>query len=107
MNFAIKRFSLLAGIACLGMTYKADVNDIRESPALKVIKKLKGKDYLVRVCDPYVKDFTEFPLISLEKAVEGADCIVLLVDHKEFKEIEPNKFLKKMRNNIIIDTREV
>jgi len=94
-------------IACLGIAYKANVNDIRESPALKVIKKLKEKGYLVRVCDLYVKDFTEFPLISLEKAVEGADCIVLLVDHKEFKEIEPDEFLKRMRNNIIIDTRGV
>ena len=94
-------------IACLGMTYKANVDDIRESPALKVIRKLRKKGYLVRVCDPYIKDFSEFPLFSLKEVAEGADCLVLLVDHKEFKELEPDEFLKEMRHKIIIDIRGV
>jgi len=94
-------------IACLGMTYKANVDDIRESPALKIIRKLKEKGYLVRMCDPYIKDFSEFPLFSLKEVAEGADCLVLLVDHKEFKELEPDEFLKEMRHKIIIDTRGV
>ena len=94
-------------IACLGITYKAGIGDLRESPALKVVRKLKEKGYLLRVCDPYAKDFTEFPLISLKEVAKGVDCTVLLVDHKEFKEIEPDEFLKKMRNKIIIDTKGV
>jgi len=94
-------------IACLGMTYKANVDDIRESPALKIIRKLKEKGYLVRVCDPYIKDFSEFPLFPLKEVAKGADCLILLVDHKEFVEIEPDEFLKEMRHKIIIDTRGV
>jgi len=94
-------------IACLGITYKAGIDDIRESPALKIVRKLKEKRYIVRVCDPYVNDFTEFPLFSLKEAVKGADCVVLLVDHKEFKELNPQNLLKKMRGNLIIDTRGV
>jgi len=94
-------------IACLGMTYKANVDDIRESPALKIIRKLKEKGYLVRVCDPYIKDFSEFPLFSLKEVAKDADCLVLLVDHKEFRELEPDEFLKEMRHKIIIDTRGV
>ena len=87
------------------MTYKANVDDIRESPALKVIRKLKEKGYLVRVYDPYVRDFTEFPLFPLKEVAKDADCLVLLVDHKEFVEAKMNEFLKEMRHKIIIDTR--
>jgi len=94
-------------IACLGMTYKAGIGDLRGSPALKVIRRLREKGYIVRACDPYIKDFAEFPLFSLEEAVEGVDCLVLLVDHKEFKEINPHELLKKMRGSRIIDTRGI
>ncbi|GAH68093.1 unnamed protein product, partial [marine sediment metagenome] len=72
-------------IACLGITYKAGTGDLRGSPALKIVRRLKEKGYTVRACDPYIKHFTEFPLFSLEETVDGADCLVLLVDHKEFK----------------------
>jgi len=41
----------------------------------------------------------------LEEALGGADCLVLLVDHKEFKAINLDELLKKMRGSIIIDTR--
>ena len=94
-------------IACLGITYKAGTGDLRESPALKIVRRLKEKGYTVRACDPYIKDFAEFPLFSLEETINGADCLVLLVDHNEFKKIELDKFFKKMRNKIIIDTRGV
>ena len=94
-------------IACLGITYKAGTDDLRGSPALSIVRRLKEKGYTVRACDPYIKDFVEFPLFSLEEAVEGADCLVLLVDHKEFKEINPHELLRKMRGSRIIDTRGI
>jgi len=92
-------------IACLGITYKAGIGDLRGSPALKIVRRLREKGYTVRACDPYVKDFTEFPLFSLEETVDGADCLVLLVDHRKFREINPHELLKKMRSSVIIDTR--
>lgn len=94
-------------IACLGITYKAGTGDLRGSPALKIVRRLREKGYTIRVCDPYVKDFTEFPLFSLEETINGADCLVLLVDHKEFKEIRLQNLRKKMRGSLIIDTRGV
>lgn len=94
-------------IACLGITYKAGIGDLRGSPALKTVRSLREKDYTVRACDPYVKHFTEFSLFSLEQAVEGADCLVLLVDHEDFKGIKLKALLKKMRGNTIIDTRGI
>ena len=105
---AVKRAKIKSAIiACLGIAYKADTGDFRQSPALKIVRRLKEKGYTVRVCDPYIKDFTEFPLFSLEEAVKGADCIVLLVDHKDFEELKLQNLLKKMRGNLIIDTRGV
>lgn len=94
-------------IACLGITYKADVDDLRESPALKIVGKLKDKGYSLRVCDPYVKDCIGLDLFALEEAINGADCVVLLVNHKNFKKLNPAQLLKEMRGNIIIDTRGV
>ena len=94
-------------IACLGITYKAETSDVRESPALKIVRRLRKKGYTVRACDPYVKGFTEFLLSTLEEAVEGADCLVLLVEHKEFKEIKLQSLRKKMRGSLIIDTRGI
>jgi len=94
-------------IACFGIAYKAGTGDLRGSPALKVVRRLREKGYTVRVCDPYIKYFTESPLFSLEETVQGADCLVLLVDHKEFKKINPHELLKKMRGSLIIDTRGI
>jgi len=94
-------------IACLGIAYKAGTGDLRGSPALKIVRRLKEKGYTVRACDPYIKNFNEFPLFSLEETVDGADCLVVLVDHNEFKKVKLGKFLQKMRNKIIIDIRGV
>jgi len=94
-------------IACLGLAYKSGTDDLRGSPALGIVRRLKEKGYRVRVCDPYLKDFSEFPLFSLEETVQGADCLVLLVDHREFKEINVQDLLNKMRGSRIIDTRGI
>ena len=94
-------------IACFGIAYKAGTGDLRGSPALKVVRRLREKGYIVRACDPCIRDFTEFPLFSLEETVRGADCLVLLVDHKEFKGINLHKLRKKMRGSFIIDTRGI
>jgi len=94
-------------IACLGITYKAETGDLRGSPALNIVRRLREKGYTIRAYDPYVRDFTEFSLFSLEETVRGADCLVLLVDHKEFKKINPYELVKKMRGSLIIDTRGI
>jgi UDP-N-acetyl-D-mannosaminuronic acid dehydrogenase len=94
-------------IACLGITYKAGTGNLRRSPALKVIRRLREKGYTVLACDPYIEDFAEFPLFSLKKVAKGADCLILLVDHEEFKKIDPHDLLSKMRASLIIDTRGI
>ena len=94
-------------ILLLGVTYKADVADIRESPSLEVLRQLANRGGDVRYCDPH------YPLLDLDDAqyasvpwtdeeVEAADCVVLLTQHREFLE-EP----RWDKASIVVDTRNV
>jgi UDP-N-acetyl-D-glucosamine dehydrogenase len=94
-------------ILLLGVTYKADVADIRESPSLEVLRQLVNRGGDVRYCDPH------YPLLELDDAqyasvpwtdeeVEAADCVVLLTQHREFLD-EP----RWDKAAIIVDTRNV
>ncbi len=89
-------------IACLGLAYKPDIDDTRESPALAITRKLRDvvKGGEVLACDPNLKKFGEFELHSLSQALERADIVVGLVAHREFKRID-QEFLK---DRVVIDT---
>jgi len=94
-------------VTVLGIAYKGDVDDIRESPALKVVNQLLEAGYRVRIFDPHVR---EVPCLSgylctLDDAVEGSDCLLVLTDHSEFKSIAPQRVASVMRNKIVIDSR--
>jgi UDP-N-acetyl-D-mannosaminuronic acid dehydrogenase len=91
-------------IAILGVTYKRNIDDIRESPALKIIAKLEkiGIDY--SVYDPHVSKF-KYELSSLNDTLNNADCIVILTNHKEFADLNPRDIKKLMKNKILYDTR--
>jgi UDP-N-acetyl-D-mannosaminuronic acid dehydrogenase len=90
-----------ARIACLGLAYKARVDDIRESPAIKVVELLRAEGFQVRAYDPHVQ-MGKVPeqVDSLEAALDGADVVVILTDHPEFRELE-------LRGYVIVDTRNV
>ncbi len=91
-------------IACLGLAFKADVDDLRQSPAIDIARGLE-KDNVGRllVCEPNIKSHGDFELVSLNDAITQADIILLLVDHKEFKSLNP----QRLQDKIIIDTRGV
>ena len=77
-------------IGCLGLTYKADVDDLRESPSLEIVRDLRKLNLgEVLACDPYVssKRFTEFPLHALSDVVQQSQVLVLLTDHRQFRDI--------------------
>ena len=83
-------------IACLGLTFKADIDDLRESPALEIVKKLIEQDINLLVVEPYIStdsiakvlktDKNNVKLVSLNIAIKNADITVTLVAHQEFKE---------------------
>lgn len=81
-------------VACLGLTFKPDIDDLRESPSLEITNKLlKELPCKVVAVEPNVSSDSvgEIPLISLEEAMSNADITVLLVDHAEFKVVEAPK----------------
>ncbi|MDR3691619.1 MAG: nucleotide sugar dehydrogenase [Fimbriimonas sp.] len=95
-------------IACLGMSFKADVDDIRESPAMRVIHLLTEEGYSLRCFDPHVKrlDPKFRSVTDLHAALSGADLLLLLVDHSEFRNLQPTQAWS-MAGKQVIDTRGV
>lgn len=94
-------------IAALGLTYKPDVDDFRESPALDVLERLTTLGCEVRVFDPYADSLTingATLVSSLNEVLPGADLLIILVDHSDFKSLTPTA-LSKMRGRKILDTR--
>jgi UDP-N-acetyl-D-mannosaminuronic acid dehydrogenase len=91
-------------IACLGLAFKADVDDLRESPSVEIVEKLKELNIgELRVCEPNIKTHANFELFGFEEAIEDADIILVLVDHQQFKTLSATKLSEK----IVIDTRGI
>lgn len=75
-------------VGVLGLAYKPDIDDLRESPAMEIAEILRDKGYKVIACEPNVdsKEVNRFELYSFDKIVEKADYLVLTQGHREFKE---------------------
>ena len=76
-----------AKVACMGLAFKPDIDDLRESPALYVTRRLKADGLDVLVVEPNIHGHGEFDIIDDAKAIEEADIVVYLVAHKQFKGI--------------------
>lgn len=96
-------------ITVLGVAYKANVDDSRETPAMKFIHLAKNHGMNVKVFDPFCKDFkTENGTSNednLEAAVKDSDCLVLITDHDVFKDIDPKEIAPLMKNKYLLDAR--
>ena len=95
-----------AAVACLGLAFKANVDDLRESPALDIAVHLAAEGYRVLAVEPHI---TTLPsalagraeLVDLQVALARADAIVLLVDHRAFGSLT----LADLAGKALIDTR--
>jgi len=90
-------------IAVFGVTYKGNVSDTRESPALNVISCLELKGCQLAVYDPHVKAYQN----DCEETVLNADLILVLTDHDEFKTMDYSKLASLMRRPMIFDTKNI
>ncbi|CAK4075149.1 UDP-N-acetyl-D-mannosamine dehydrogenase [Vibrio sp. 16] len=97
-------------IACLGLAFKADIDDLRESPALQIVEELAAKNIgQVLAVEPNVHAIPEklvnagVEQMALDAALERANIIVILVDHKQFKAADKTQFATK----VVIDTRGI
>jgi UDP-N-acetyl-D-mannosaminuronic acid dehydrogenase len=91
-------------VALFGVSYKGNVDDTRESPALEIIRELKDKVDL-RVYDPHVRGGIGYEMSNLEDSVKDADLILVVADHADFRFLAPEELGKRMRNKILLDTR--
>ncbi len=94
-------------ITALGLAYKPDVDDLRESPANEVVQILQHEGAQVKAWEPF-KPEANMPGIdmasSLEAAIKEADAIVLLVKHADFLKFNPLEIAKKTSARIVVDT---
>lgn len=91
-------------IACLGLAFKADVDDLRESPACDIVEALHAENTgELLICEPNLRSHEHFDLVPLQTAIDEADIVLLLVDHKPFRKLTAERLNEK----IVIDTRGV
>ncbi|HEY3011258.1 MAG TPA: nucleotide sugar dehydrogenase [Gemmatimonadales bacterium] len=94
-----------ASVLVLGVAYKRDIDDIRESPALDIIRLLKGQGARVAYSDPHVprfrEDGQEFRSVELTPdAVAAADCVMIVTDHTAV-----DYHMIKRKAKLVVDTR--
>jgi UDP-N-acetyl-D-mannosaminuronic acid dehydrogenase len=77
-----------AKVACMGLAFKPNIDDLRESPALYITRRLIADGLDVLAVEPNVEAFTEFSLTDYKEALTQADVITFLVAHKEFKGLD-------------------
>jgi len=91
-------------VAVLGLAFKGNVDDMRESPSLEVIHKLQQLGLEVVSYDPHIKENNHpTQTQNFEEAVNDADILLVLTDHKEFKEYNPLTITPK--HKIVLDTK--
>ena len=100
-------------IAALGLTFKANTDDLRESPAIDIIQGLVGQGAVVRVYDPQGMERAKSLLPAVEfarsaaEAIEGADAVVILTEWSEFATLDLAEICDAMKEPVLIDLRNL
>jgi UDP-N-acetyl-D-glucosamine dehydrogenase len=90
-------------ILIVGVAYKKDIDDVRESPALRIIEVLKYKGAKINYHDPYVENVGSLKSLDLTKnTIEEQDAIVITTDHTSIDYSSLGKYAK-----LIVDTRNI
>jgi len=86
-------------VGVLGLSYKANIDDLRESPAFKIIDELKAKGAKITTFDPYIKNQSDVQ--TLEELLEKSESLVLVTNHKDF--LNKEDLFKKFNIKAIVD----
>ena len=100
-----------AVIACLGLAYKANIDDLRESPSVAIVRELARESVgHILVVEPHISalpasldSLGSVQLVALDVALDKADILLLLVDHHAFKQVDK----QKLQGKTVIDTRGI
>jgi len=79
-----------AKVACMGLAFKPDIDDLRESPSVYITKSLIYQGLDILAVEPNIHSHDEFELVGYKQALEDADIVTFLVAHKEFKKLKIN-----------------
>lgn len=90
-------------VVVFGYSYLEESDDTRNSPSAALIPLLEGIGCKVRIHDPFVERYARDPL----DAARGADCVVVMVAHKAYRELDLNRLATAMHRPLIVDTRAV
>jgi UDP-N-acetyl-D-mannosaminuronic acid dehydrogenase len=82
-----------AKIACMGLAFKPDIDDLRESPALFITKRLVNEGMDILAVEPNIQSHGDLNLVNYQDALNEADIVVFLVAHKEFKGLKADNKL--------------
>ena len=91
-------------VGLLGLAYKGNVDDSRESPAYVLARILRSRGFEVAAYDPLVRRGM-LPNATLEETARGAHCLVLVTDHDRFREIDPWQLRPLVAEPVLLDTR--
>ena len=101
-------------VGILGLAFKPETDDIRESPALEIITELYSKGANVIAYDPAAmieaKSFFQDKVVfaeDSENCIRGADVCVIITEWNEFRAISASKFLDLMNGNVVVDLRNI
>jgi UDPglucose 6-dehydrogenase len=99
-------------VAAWGVTFKSGSEDLRESPAIDIIELLRNEGALVRVYDPALREDRGLPIAdeickSAIDAARGADCVAILTEWPEFRNVDLGQLRATLRGRWIYDGRDV
>jgi len=83
-----KEYNKSPKVACMGLAFKPDIDDLRESPSLYITQKLANEGFNVLAVEPNIDKLPGLNLVDYEFAINEADIITFLVSHKEFKNLQ-------------------
>ncbi|HST03816.1 MAG TPA: UDP-glucose/GDP-mannose dehydrogenase family protein [Chloroflexia bacterium] len=118
-TFAAKVVRMLGGsvhdkkIGVLGLSFKADTDDMRESPAIDIIKSLQAQGASVQAFDPVAMEASRASLDNVTycadpyEAAEGVDALLLITAWNEFKQLDVKRLREAMRGSVFVDGRNV
>ncbi|MFE3898494.1 MULTISPECIES: nucleotide sugar dehydrogenase [unclassified Priestia] len=94
-------------VSILGLAFKGNIDDVRESPNTYIIDQLTKKGINVKSYDPFVKKLFNHKVKTLEEVFKDSDCVVILTDHDVFKEINFKYYAQCMRHQNLLDTKKL
>ena len=100
-------------ITVWGLAFKAETDDVREAPALTVIQQLQENGAKIRVFDPVAKESAQKILKDVEflddlyASVDGSECLVVVTEWKQFKEVDLERIKKLMNQPNVVDGRNI